>query len=84
MFTTFIHQNRFVVNSLNIRLPADWNIFLTNDENKTTLIYLLLDHWSSQEMVGAILIRPFNFVEVGQAFRVETVSWWSHLKTTYP
>ena len=61
-----------MVNGLNIRRPADWNTFLTNDENKTALIHLLLDHWSSQEMVGAILHRPVIFVEAGQAFRADS------------
>ena len=66
--------DRFVVNGLNVRRPADWSTFLTNDENKTALIHLILNHWSSQEMAEHIKDRPVIFIEAGQAFRVEAVN----------
>lgn len=56
---------RFMVNGLSLHRPTDWNGFLTNDENKKALIHLLLDHWSSQDMIEDIIRRPVIFVEAG-------------------
>ena len=61
----------FMVNGLNIYQPTHWNCFLSNDENKKALIHLLLDHWSSQDMLEDILQGPVNFVEAGQAFKIQ-------------
>ncbi len=60
----------FMVNGLNMHRPTDWNGFLTNDENKKVLIHLLLDHWSSRDMMEEILRRPVIFIEAGQAFKI--------------
>ena len=62
---------RYIVNGLNVRRPADWNGFLTNDDNKKSLIHLLLEQWSSPDMMEEILQRPIIFIEAGQAFRIE-------------
>ena len=61
---------RYIVNGLNVRRPADWKGFLSNDDNKKSLIHLLLEHWSSPEMMEEIHRRPIIFIEAGQAFRI--------------
>ena len=61
----------FIVSGLNVHRPADWKGFLTNDENKKAFIHLLLDHWSSHDMMENIIRRPVIFIEAGQAFKIE-------------
>ena len=39
---------RLLIKSANMRRPADWKEFLSNDENKERLIELLLDVWSDE------------------------------------
>ncbi|KAL7404873.1 hypothetical protein ABVT39_020258 [Epinephelus coioides] len=54
---------RFMVSGLNVHRPAGWNGFLTNDENKKAFTHLLLNHWSSPDMMEDILRRPVIFIE---------------------
>ena len=61
----------FIVKGLNVHRPADWKGFLTNDENKKSFIHLLLNHWSSQDMMEDIIQRPVIFIEAGKAFKIE-------------
>ena len=78
---------RFIVNGLNVHRPTDWKGFLTDDENKKALIHLLLDHWSSHDMMEDIIRRPVIFIEAGQSFQAVT-DWpsgiWANARRAAP
>ena len=48
--------------------PGDWAAFLTNDENKTQLVRMLLQVWSSDRMAGRLKDRHVILVCDGKAF----------------
>ncbi|CAJ1061367.1 hypothetical protein XNOV1_A031607 [Xyrichtys novacula] len=64
-------DEQYIVNGLNVPRPADWKGFLSNDDNKKSLIHLLLEHWSSTEMLEVIQQRSIIFIEAGQAYRIK-------------
>ena len=40
-------SEKFLISGPNIRRPADWKLFLSNDENKKSLAEMMLTVWSS-------------------------------------
>ncbi|KAL2095547.1 hypothetical protein ACEWY4_007695 [Coilia grayii] len=44
---------------------------ITRSEEQKALVHLLLNHWSSQDMMENVLQRPVIFIEAGQAYRIE-------------
>lgn len=47
-------SERLLLDGVATRRPADWKLFLSNDQNKTQLAELLLKVWSSQEAVSRL------------------------------
>ena len=47
-------SERFLISGPNIRRPADWKQFLSNDENKKALAQMLLRCWSDDSFVSFI------------------------------
>ena len=59
--------DKFIIHSEMTKKPADWKLFLCNDENKKQLSELLLSVWSSNELAEHLQHRYIIVVVEGKA-----------------
>ena len=52
--------------------PVDWKLFLTNDDNKTQLIKLLLDIWSGDAFAEQLSTQKVSTVSAGHVYCLQT------------
>lgn len=64
---------KFIVQGEMTKKPADWRIFLTNDENKKQLIQIMFRVWSSEAFAPNIGTRKVIFISEGHAYQLQTI-----------
>ena len=50
------------------RTPCDWKSFMSNDKNKTQLISLLLDQWTTDKYATILVDRNLPYVIAEEVF----------------
>ena len=58
----------FLLSGPKTKTPRDWNGFMSNDDNKTQLIQLLLDEWQKDTYANKLVGRKLFFVCGEQCF----------------
>jgi len=63
---------KLMIKGESTKKPADWKLFLSNDENKKQLIQLMCDVWSSADFTEKLQNRQVIFVCEGTAYLMTT------------